>query len=171
MKNHKCCISASFARPCARLVNSVSQTLTKPRDFCGNFAFMISHSENRMRRERSLAATCIIFILFFSSASGDDSFCILSSTQKQRSPSVVCRRVGPEAYICGTVFYIHFRETGGGGLPGWIRQQRSVLDGILAAADAVGPVMIADSPGAVVLIDQQGETELLRRGRNQWIQL
>ncbi|MBS1372177.1 MAG: hypothetical protein HPZ91_19710 [Lentisphaeria bacterium] len=48
MKNHKCCISASFARPCARLVNSVSRTLTKPRDFCGNFAFMISHSGNRI---------------------------------------------------------------------------------------------------------------------------
>ena len=48
MKNHKCCIFASFTWPCSRLVNAVSQILTKPRDFCVNFAFMTSHSGKRI---------------------------------------------------------------------------------------------------------------------------
>ncbi|MEG2076379.1 MAG: hypothetical protein RRY34_07735, partial [Victivallaceae bacterium] len=33
----------------ARLVSAASQTLAKQRDFCKNFAFMTSHSGNRIR--------------------------------------------------------------------------------------------------------------------------
>ncbi|MEG2075946.1 MAG: DDE-type integrase/transposase/recombinase, partial [Victivallaceae bacterium] len=48
MINHKSCICASLAQPCARLVSAASQTLAKQHDFCTNFAFMTSHSGNRI---------------------------------------------------------------------------------------------------------------------------